>query len=93
LQWYTDRRGVIIGYGYDSLGRRVFAGFGHDGSSYDSTINYTFDPGNRLTDSLDSLSGAIHRTFDGRYRLIYITGLGLPIRPARRFRNNWSRPP
>ena len=65
VQWYTDRRGAITGYRYDSIGRRVFAGFGYNGSSYDSTISYTFDPVNRLTDTLDSLSGAIHRTFDG----------------------------
>ena len=65
LKWYTDRRGVITGYGYDSLGRRVFAGFGYNGSSYDSTVNYSFDPGNRLTDTLDSLTGTIHHSFDG----------------------------
>ena len=65
VQWYTDRRGVITGYSYDSVGRRVFAGFGYNGSSYNSTINYTFDVGDRLTDTLDSLAGAIHRTFDG----------------------------
>ena len=65
LQWFTDRRGVVTGYSYDSLGRRVFAGFGHNGSSYDSTIAHAFDTGNRLTDTLDSLTGSIHRSFDG----------------------------
>ncbi len=65
LKWHTDRRGVITGYSYDALGRRVFAGFGYNGSSYDDTINYTFDAGNRLTYALDSLTGTIHRVFDG----------------------------
>ena len=65
LLWYTDRRGVISGYSYDILGRRILAGFGYNGSSYESTISYTFDHGNRLTDTLDSLTGAILRQFDG----------------------------
>lgn len=65
LHWYTDRRGVVTRYSYDSLGRRVFAGFGFNGSSYDSTVQYTFDAGDRLTDTLDSLTGSIHRGFDG----------------------------
>lgn len=56
--------------GDDNLGRRAFAGFGYNGSSNDSTISYSFDPGNRLTDTLDSLTGSIHRSFDGLNELL-----------------------
>ena len=62
---YVDRRGVATNYSYDSLGRRTFAGFGFNGSSYDSTINYTFDAADRLRQTVDSLTGTITRTFDG----------------------------
>lgn len=62
---YVDRRGTTTNYSYDSLGRRTFSGFGFNGSSYDSTINYTFDGGNRLWQTVDSLNGTITRSFDG----------------------------
>ena len=39
----TDRRGKVITYDYDGLGRRTFAGYGFNGSTYESTINYTYD--------------------------------------------------
>jgi len=65
LLWFTDRNGVITGSSYDSIGRRVFTGFGYNGSGYDSTINYTFDGGNRLRVVNDSLNGSITRNYDG----------------------------
>lgn len=65
LLWFTDRNGLITGFSYDSIGRRVFTGFGYNGSGYDSTINYTLDGGNRLTVVNDSLNGSITRNYDG----------------------------
>jgi len=62
---WTDRRGKVTIYQYDALNRRTFTGFGQDGSNYESTINYTWDCGNRLTEAVDSISGTIMRVFDG----------------------------
>ena len=59
----TDRRGKVTTYNYDSLDRLIFAGFGtvKQGSTttYTSTIDYTFDAGDRLTRTVDSLGGTI----------------------------------
>ena len=41
------------------LNRKISATFGRD-----STITYRYDQGNRLTEALDSLTGAITRTYD-----------------------------
>ena len=65
LTGWTDRRGKVTIYQYDALNRRTFAGFGQNGSNYESTINDTWDSGNRLTEAVDSISGTIMRTFDG----------------------------
>ncbi|MGH9207134.1 MAG: RHS repeat-associated core domain-containing protein, partial [Acidimicrobiales bacterium] len=62
---YTDRRGQVTKYQYDGLNRRTFAGFGWNGSSYASTITYTLDGGNRLTQAVDSITGTIARLYDG----------------------------
>ena len=62
---WTDRRGKVTVYQYDALNRRTFAGFGQNGSNYESTINYTWDAGSRLTEADDSIAGTIMRTFDG----------------------------
>ncbi len=51
-------------YNYDSLGRRTFAGFGAVGGTYESTINFTYDNGNRLRQLTDSLSGTITLDLD-----------------------------
>ena len=69
LTQYTDRRGKIEVFTYDGLNRRTFAGFGKSGSSYESTINYSFDAGNRLTQVVDSATGTISRTYDSLNRL------------------------
>ena len=65
LTGWTDRRGKVTVYQYDALNRRTFAGFGQNGSNYESTINDTWDAGNRLTEAVDSISGTIMRAFDG----------------------------
>ncbi|MGB8414566.1 MAG: hypothetical protein WCE23_17255 [Candidatus Binatus sp.] len=49
---------------YDPLNRRKFAGFGQRGSQYESSINYTWDAGNRLTGATDSIAGTITRVPD-----------------------------
>jgi RHS repeat-associated protein len=70
LTQFTDRRGKITTYSYDSLNRRAFAGFGmQTGPTYESTISYTFDGGDRLTKAVDSITGTISRGFDGLDRL------------------------
>jgi YD repeat-containing protein len=70
----TDRRGVVTTYTYDGLNRRAFAGFGTggnavQGTAYRSTINYTWDGGNRLTQAADSIAGTITRSYDGLDRV------------------------
>jgi RHS repeat-associated protein len=64
---FTDRRGKITTYIYDRLNRRTFAGFGtQSGPTYESTITYAYDAGNRLTQTIDSTSGTVTRGYDGR---------------------------
>lgn len=68
----TDRKGQVTGYGYDSLNRMTNAGFGatlSNPTSFTSTVAYTWDAGNRLTDAVDSVSGTVSRDFDGLDRL------------------------
>jgi YD repeat-containing protein len=69
LTQYTDRRGEVSKYQYDHLSRRTFAGFNWNGSSYESTINYTWDGGNRLHIVADSIAGTITDAYDGLNRL------------------------
>jgi RHS repeat-associated protein len=70
LTQFTDRRGKVTTYTYDNLNRRIFAGFGTQaGPTYESTINYTWDGGNRLTNLVDSVTGTITRGYDGLDRL------------------------
>jgi len=69
----TDRDGQVSGYVYDALNRLASAGFGAsvtNPSGYLSTLVYTWDAGDRLTDVVDSASGYIEREFDGLDRLI-----------------------
>jgi len=68
----TDRKGQVAGYEYDFLNRPTSAGFGAsiaNPTGYSSTIAYTWDAGNRLTQALDSASGTIASSFDGLDRL------------------------
>jgi RHS repeat-associated protein len=70
LTQFTDRRGKVTAYTYDHLNRRTFAGFNMlTGPTYDSTITNTYDGGDRLTQSVDSVTGTITRTYDGLDRM------------------------
>jgi RHS repeat-associated protein len=67
---FTDRRGKVTTYTYDGLNRQTFAGFGTlAGPTYESSITYTIDAGNRLTKAVDSIGGTITRGNDGFDRL------------------------
>jgi RHS repeat-associated protein len=63
----SDRKSQVTEFRYDSLGRQTFAGFGRTGTSpnfsYQSTINYTYDAGNRLRTGVDSASGTVTRDY------------------------------
>ncbi len=65
LTKFTDRRGQVATFQYDGINRRKFAGYGtQPGPTYQSTINYSYDGGNRLTQVVDSTSGTITPGFD-----------------------------
>jgi RHS repeat-associated protein len=69
----TDREGQVATFAYDELDRPTFAGYGTTGSpespSYESTIDLTWDDGNRLTEADDSEYGTITRAYDELDRL------------------------
>ena len=70
LTQFTDRRGKVTTYSYDNLNRRTFAGFGMQaGPTYESTVNYAYDAGNRMTQAVDSVTGTLRRGYDGLNRL------------------------
>ena len=72
LSTFTDRRGKVATSTYDGLNRKTFTGFGTVGTppTYDSTITYTYDEGNRLASVVDSVTGTITSKFDRLGRLI-----------------------
>jgi RHS repeat-associated protein len=62
----ADRKGQVTTSTYDGINRPTFVGYGaQPGPTYQSTVSYTFDSGNRLTGVTDSITGAISRTYDG----------------------------
>ena len=68
ISTFTDRRGKVTSYIYDALNRRTFAGFGTitgTPTTYESTISYSYDAGDRPSNVVDSAAGTIVRTFDG----------------------------
>jgi RHS repeat-associated protein len=70
---FTDRKGQVTGYQYDFLNRRTFAGFGAsvaNPTAYTSTIAYTYDAGDRITQIVDSANGTIIRSYDALDRLL-----------------------
>jgi RHS repeat-associated protein len=70
LASFTDRRGKVTTYQYDGIGRLTFAGFGTlAGPTYESTIDCSYDGGNRFKQIVDSTSGTITPVFDGLDRL------------------------
>jgi len=67
---FTDRRGKVTTFSYDALNRKTFAGFGTQaGPTYESTVTYSYDAGNRLTQAVDSVTGTITRGYDSLDRL------------------------
>jgi RHS repeat-associated protein len=69
----TDRKGQVTGYQYDLLNRLTFAGFGAsvgNPTSYTSSIAYTYDAGDRITQLVDTANGTITRSYDGLDRLV-----------------------
>ena len=67
----TDRKGQVTTITYDGLNRPTFVGYGtQPGPAYQSTVNYTFDTGSRLTGVTDSITGSISRTYDGLNHLL-----------------------
>jgi RHS repeat-associated protein len=70
LTQFTDRRGKISVFAYDGINRKTLAGYGETtGPTYESTVTNTYDAGNRLTQTVDSISGTITRAYDGLDRL------------------------
>jgi RHS repeat-associated protein len=70
LTSFTDRRGKVATFQYDGINRRIFAGYGvQAGPTYESTVSFAYDGGNRLARVVDSTSGAITPVFDGLNRL------------------------
>jgi RHS repeat-associated protein len=84
----TDRRGAVTVYQYDGLNRPALAGFGASGGGYQSTINYTWDAGSRMTAAADSIAGTITRGYDGLDNLVSETtpqgSVGYTVDAARR---------
>jgi RHS repeat-associated protein len=66
----TDRGGKVTVLKYDNLNRPVFAGFGANGGSFESTISYKYDAGGRVSSLVDSISGTITESYDDLDRLI-----------------------
>ncbi len=72
LTCFTDAKNQVARFQYDDLNRRSFEGFGAAScttSSYQSTIAYAYDAGDRLTLATDSLAGIITPQYDGLDRL------------------------
>jgi RHS repeat-associated protein len=71
---FTDRRGTVTTFRHDRLNRRIFAGFGTtvngESPSYESSITYSYDAGNRLRQLVDSTSDTITLVPDGLDRLL-----------------------
>jgi len=70
---HTDRKGQTSLFGYDALNRLIFVGYNaqvNGGSTtYESTISYSYDAGNRITQAVDSAGGTITEAYDALNRL------------------------
>ncbi len=69
----TDRKGQVTTFTYDPLNRVKLVGYNtvvNGGTTtYESTISYTYDAGNRMTQAVDSTGGTITRVYDNLDRL------------------------
>ena len=69
----TDRKGQVTSLTYDPLNRTKLVGYNtvvNGGvTSYESTIGYTYDSGNRMTQAVDSAGGTITEAYDNLDRL------------------------
>jgi RHS repeat-associated protein len=70
----TDRRGKVAKFTYDPLNRRTRAKYGVVGGTAESTVDFTFDNGNRLSQVVDSADGTYTPTYDELDRLTSIAG-------------------
>lgn len=61
LTQVTDRNGVNTTFGYDALNRETSVTYAGNGG----TISYTYDAGNRLISTVDSLTGTYSDSYDG----------------------------
>ncbi|MCI0717747.1 MAG: peptidoglycan-binding protein [Acidobacteria bacterium] len=69
LTQFTDRRSKVTKFTYDDKQRLGSVDFGWNGTSYESTIAYTYDAVDRLTQVVDSQSGTITLAYDNLDRL------------------------
>jgi RHS repeat-associated protein len=69
----TDRKNQVTSLTYDPLNRMKLVGYNtvvNAGvTSYESTVGYTYDAGNRMTQAVDSAGGTITEAFDNLDRL------------------------
>jgi RHS repeat-associated protein len=70
----TDRKGQVRSYTFDGIGRPSVTAFGvqsgSGGTTAESTISFTYDVGNRLTQATDSSFGAVTRNYDSLGRVM-----------------------
>jgi RHS repeat-associated protein len=76
LNTWTDRKDQVTTYEYDALDRQTFIGFATTGAppAYESTIQMTYDAGDRRLTLVDSASGTLERTYDLLDRLTEESG-------------------
>jgi RHS repeat-associated protein len=64
----TDRKGQVTSVTYDALNRVKLVGYNTQvnggNSTYESTVSYTYDAGNRVTQALDSAGSTITNVYD-----------------------------
>jgi RHS repeat-associated protein len=69
----TDRKSQVTSLTYDPLNRMKLVGYNtvvNAGvTSYESTVGYTYDGGNRMTQAVDSAGGTITEAYDNLDRL------------------------
>ena len=70
----VSRSGEVSEFGYDSLGRLASASFGVEGEAAESTMEYSYDDGDRLIGIDDSASGEYVLDYDELDRLTEISG-------------------